>query len=649
MEFIFQFFLFLLFCGACVISFYLPGKLVLSRVFALSPSKLSFFSWPVGLAMFLLGIYITAWIHLTYLYLLMLVGIFVYALIKERDLFSLSLKEVDAYSVGIIFIGSVIFWSLTAFSYLYTKNGLQFIGTTNVMDGLLHVAYTKSMLTTFPPNHAAYVHLPLRGYHYFYDLLMSRFALYYHFSPEDLYYRFFPIAISLLYGGGFYFLTKKITENRLSQRLVLFFAYFSQSFAFALSFFVHGISPISEFGSIYPLELILNPSIILSIGMLLCFVYLLMESHPKMSQMVLLGFLFGIITELKVYSGIIGVSVVATVIFLRIIKDRQDVSRYFIGLITMVVVIFMTYIPNNFGAGSLWFSPFFAYSSFMQDPPFTAWHWELRRIIFLDHHNIPRLILLYTQAIGLFWVLSLGSRIIFLFGFRALLKRTFWGKELHIAILVMILVPVVIGSLFVQSVSIFDTKQFFWIAGCLIAIPSGIFLGNFLQGKVFMVKLSIIGIIVFLSLGGIWGQLQNFVFHPQKYVIPENEVTFLQQIGSSLPTDAWITYIPEYNATPIMSDVFTLSPVIAALSGKPTYFDYEPESARSGMESVYDQRSKTTKALQAAIRVCNIPKIKKYFGMTGGSLLITINNKCLNNIATKRLNSQNSLEAYGFK
>lgn len=640
MEFIFGF---ILFSIACYISFYLPGKLVLSRTFRLSPSHTPFLSWPVGIGFFLLGIYLSSWIHLPYLYLGIIVAISVFALLRDKSLFKIDLEK-DVISWGIVLLGSLVFLSLTAFSYIQTKEGLQFVGSINVMDGLLHMAYTQGLLTTFPPSHAGLAQVSLRGYHYFYDLMMSRLVLFYHFKPEDLYYRFLPLFISLIYGGGFYLLTTKLTDNRLSQRLVLFFAYFAQSFAFLLSFFIRAVNPTAELGSIYPLELILNPAIILSVGMLLCFVYLLLESKPKLWQMILVGFLFGIITELKVYTGIIGVSVFAAVIFFRVIKKREGILPYFLGLLTLIVVILITYLPNNFKAGNLWFSPFFAYSVFMQEPPFTAWNWELKRIIFRDHHNILRLILLYGQAIGLFWLLSLGSRIVFLLGLSSLFKRSFWKHERNVAVLVMVLVPIVVGSFFVQSISIFDTKQFFWIAGCLIAIPAGIALGNFLRSKQMLLQIGGVALLVFLSLGGVWGQVQGFVIHPAKYLLPPKEEKFFIQVAQVLPQGSFSTYLPEKDTSVVMSYPFSSAPVVAVLTGKPTYF--EPESAQFDLKPIYDERKNTLHLLSQEIAVCNEKNIRKLFVSTGGNVLITTKNKCLDLISYKNVYSQDNLAAY---
>src|SRR5260221_764010 len=648
MEFIIGF---LLFFFAIYASFYIPGKLFLSRVFSsLTPEDLTILSWPAGISIFLLSVYIFSWIRIPYGYLFVLGIIFIFAFRKDRSLFVIKFKKIDPWSLGLIFFGSCVFLSLSAFSYFYTHDVLQFIGSINVMDGLLHIGYTKILLTTFPPTHAGLALVPLRGYHYFYDLLMSRFVMYYHFSPEDLYYRYFPLFISLVYGGGFWLISLRCTSKKLVYSMVLCFAYFAQSFAFVLSYFVQSISPVAELGSIYPLELILNPAIILSIGMMLSALYILFQAKPKILEMVAVGFLFGIILELKVYTGIIGISVLSILIFLRVITKRQTMVPYAFGILTTAIIVLITYVPNNFGAGSLWYSPFFAYSVFMQEPPFTSWNWELKRIIFRDHHNIFHLIVLYAQAVGLFWLLSLGSRAVALLGISALVKKSFWKSEENIAITTAIIVPILIGSFFVQSISIFDTKQFFWIAGAIIALPAGIAIGNFLSGNKRIIQIIVIGVLVGLSTVGEFGPVCDFLCHPFVYTIPISDTILLQTVEKAIPKNGYIVYVKENNEKVSLTKYpFSNSPVIAALTGRATY--YEPESAQFALDDLYKKRQTNLLALDTLLLGrCEMNLIKKLLNeMHAHYILITNPNMCLAKIATHSLQSNTGLSFYQVK
>lgn len=198
-------FTFLLFFIFVTFSFYVPGALAID--FAnpkIGKGERFISSWTVGISLFLLGIYIFSWLNFWYGYLFILAILAIYAFFKKREIFYFKKETIDIKILLLIIIGSLFFLGLTFKSGIFLKDGFQLVGVTNSTDGLMHLAFIKNMLTTFPPVHAGLANVPLRGYHYFYDLLLSRFVLYYHFSPEDLHYRLFPFFMSLIYGSGFY-------------------------------------------------------------------------------------------------------------------------------------------------------------------------------------------------------------------------------------------------------------------------------------------------------------------------------------------------------------------------------------------------------------------------------------------------------------
>ena len=122
--------------------------------------------------------------------------------------------------------------------------------------------------------------------------------------------------------------------------------------------------------------------------------------HNSLRYAFVIGILFGITLQIKVYTGIAAVTTVSFyAIYLSIKKRFVNIfSALFLVTITAVVSA-ATFLPNNFGAASLLYHPFLFYSHYMQQPLFLSFHWELKRQEFLAHHNIKRIILLYLQAI----------------------------------------------------------------------------------------------------------------------------------------------------------------------------------------------------------------------------------------------------------
>ena len=83
MEFIFGFIIFIL---ACYISFYLPGKFILSYVFPkLRQQAVSLLSLPIGIAIFIFLSYIGAWSHIYYLPLGVIIGTILFGYFYNKN------------------------------------------------------------------------------------------------------------------------------------------------------------------------------------------------------------------------------------------------------------------------------------------------------------------------------------------------------------------------------------------------------------------------------------------------------------------------------------------------------------------------------------------------------------------------------------
>lgn len=144
--------LFLIAIGA---SFYIPGKLFLKWIkinnsFSLVESTT--ISCIVGIALFLLGTYVSAYAKLPYLYLVLDTAAalyWIYTALTRKHSVKVHLKEVDWWSTILLLGGSIAVASLMYLSGLQTTNGLQFINV-NGVDGIRHIAYITDQINHFP-------------------------------------------------------------------------------------------------------------------------------------------------------------------------------------------------------------------------------------------------------------------------------------------------------------------------------------------------------------------------------------------------------------------------------------------------------------------------------------------------------------------
>jgi hypothetical protein len=617
-----------LFFLAAFVTFYIPGRFFI-RLLKIKLPLIEGLTVNVlfGISLFTLITYLLSWIKLSYVYLFVIIGLTLHYLyrtrIKKTDLVAL-FKKNEWIEICIIFFGSISFLLIMFFSGLETDKGIQFAWI-NATDGVRHLAYIESQIHTFPPQHPVLAGIPLRGFHYFYDFLLAKFISFFPFNVGDVYFRFFPFLISLIYGAGFYIFASYLTDSKLSKRLTLFFAYFSQSSTFIFLFFNPKFD-ITTNALVQPIGLIVNPFTVLSIPLLLLGIVYIPKIRENMAYGVLVILFLGILSQIKVYAGIIGIIVLVIYSFYVFIKKRKIIFSYIFVLISTAIITAVTYLPNNLGSGGLTFAPFLFYRHFMETHLFDSLHWEIKREIFAQHNNYPRIILLYIEALIIFFTLNLGSRLVLLLGVQKILKKRFWTNDYNLLVLLMIFIPLVFGSFFIQSVSPFDTVQFFWIMLSILSIPCAVILGDVLQNKGRILQLSLFIFLILVSLPGLLDIEKKYTVTFASVIVPKEKAETLKAVASLVPENSFIVYIP--SKLRLSGDVSAKgAPIISAVTGRSLYFETGGLPAKN--EKLYLDREKQLISLDRALADCHLEEVKKQLKRIGSVYLMTENNyKC---------------------
>ncbi len=584
--------------------FFIPGIFILS-FFEKSIEKRfhMFVSWPVGYSLFILLSYVGAYIHIVYAPLIFTVIAAIYVCLKRRKMPPINILQGIKLPALLILFGSLTFTSLSFLSGMITKQGYEFIGRVNGTDGFMHIAHIKTQSYAFPPIYAGFAGNTMRGYHYFYDFLLSRFVLFFHFSAEDLYFRLFPFVVALFYGSAIYLISGIFTKRKVDKVYILFFAYFGSSLGFLFSLFAKTVDPGSGMGLVQQLELILDPSIVFSAGLLLAGVFIVLQKNKTVGNAILASLIFGLLAQMKVYAGIIGMGTIF--LFGIFILYKHKAWRYVITL--WLITIFLTaatYLPNNFGIGTLIVSPFFLYDNFMKQSFFASWKWEMRIFLYVLHHSIVRLISIYILAAILFWACSLGTRFLVIVYLYKMFYKKFW-KEQTTLLFFAIGFPFVLASFFVQSISIFDTVQFLWIVTIFLSIPAGVVCGHIMRKlpKLGMYLFAIV--IVFLSWGEWYFNENIYIFHPNPTNITHEQLGVTSKISQVLRKDEYFVVVPyfEYDEHGGRHTITYPAPMFAALSGRKTYYEYETPEYWNKVE--IEHRKTQQELLAVAISKCD--------------------------------------------
>lgn len=611
-----------LFIPVTIISFYIPGFVIIDylivKISRFEKTVLSFF---VGIALFLLTSYILAWVSFEkgqYLILLGFLGVFLYR-VKGRKLPKFKLNKFDYLLGGIVLVCSVLYSTLTFFSGWMNNGVLQFIGV-NEADGLVHVSRIKNFADFFPPQHPGLAEVPFRGYHYFYDFLLSQFHELFRFSVNDLYFRNFSIFISILFGVSLVFVSRQLKFSKLAAVLAIILAFLTPGLVMLPKFFFHKEITLSILG---PGNYIFDPSMILGVAILLIGISLLPKVVDSWKLGIIVGLLLGILAQIKVYTGLIGIIVVCVYGLYLVIKSRSINQKSYIvmGLITALLTT-VSFLPNNFGSGSFVWAPFLFYEHFMRQIAFQDSYWEVKRRIFLEHNNLPRLILMYTQAIGLFMLYAVGIKLVVFAKTLTVFKKKFWENDYNIILFTAILFALLIPTFFIQSVSVFDIGQFFAVSILVLSIPAA-YVVSWLYTKNKIIGLILIGIVITLSSIEMFQVQKRYLFAENPLSVSRKEIAVYDQAGAKINKQDFIVSIPE---TTIVDDKVILNwykpSLVSAMTGRSVYFEDEiiqnPKTERTRKN-----REQDVVSLAEYIRSCSVDEITRKLDKIGTVYMVT--------------------------
>ncbi len=619
-----------LFAISLYISFFIPGNLFLSILCNKKEEGSDFtnfvLSWTYGIALFLLGIYFTAYLKLNFAYLIIIALCTVIYFVRKiwlKKLFPKRIEITDKWSFALILIGSISFTSLMFFSGFPVKNGLQFIDV-NAVDGIRHVGLITDQIIHFPPQEPYLAGQTLRGFHYFYDLMLSRFSLFYGFQVSDLYFRYFPLFISLIYGIGVAFITGKLTKNVGARRFVLLFAYFSQSSIVLIWPFIKSISIVDD-AIVQPMGLILNPFTVLSLGLLFVALGILPLIKKSWKYALIAGIVIGVMSEIKVYSGIIALSCMSLYcLYLLIRFKKKYISSLTLLFITAVILTTVTFLPNNAGSGGFIFAPLLFYNHYLQTDIFSSLQWGSRLIVYQARNNILGIVFLYTISIFIFVLLNFGLRLILLFKIKNLLSKNFWKSDMNFILFWSILIPILIASFFIQSVSVFDTVQFFWIAISIISVPSGIVLFSIYKRT--SRKLIMMILIFLVTIPGIFAVEYKYIFSSSRVIVNSQDLEVLKKVTAIVPSNAFITLLPP--SPSILDDtsyVFpTGTPFVSALTKRQVYFEEGGLPATD--DKILQERQAQIQKLRHALDGCDNALIRTIIIQIDSPYVVAIGN-----------------------
>lgn len=497
----------LIFLFFSIFMFYLPGLLLLQKL-DLSVTQKFILSWPVGIALFTLLSFILGYLKIPWAVLILS---FAATLILRKNIVIPKIEKSKEFLLATLAI------SLGSFSWLLTsfKNGLQFdfglgFWGPHGHDGIWHLSLIESLKSGLPPQNPIFAGEVLQNYHYFYDLLLSQASNLTKIEAVDLYFRLFPLLISLLIGAVAYILAKRWFNSSIAATLSCFFLYFGGSFGWILSYIRNrSLGGESTFWAQQGISTLINPPFAVSILIFLAGLYLFHKIIAQKDQLVYwiipLTILWGSLIEFKAYAGILVLTSLAVVTLFELLKKNPHILKISLPTFVLSMIVFL---PQNSQSSTLLvFSPLWLVHSMVDFPDRLNWgRLALTRMTGYETGNLLKILAAEGLGVALFLVGNLGARVV---GFLSL-KKLWSFNSFGVFLSVFLLTSIVFPLFFIQQGANFNTIQFFYYF---------LLVFNFLAAKSFgflidrwkKIGWAIVVFVIFMTLPTTWDTLQNYL------------------------------------------------------------------------------------------------------------------------------------------
>ncbi len=591
--------LLIVFLVTCFFFVYLPGFFVINHNRStLSNIEILFLSLVTGLAIITLqgvvfGLLQIRFLGLFTLILVSSISTYLYRSEIFRPLESL-LKN-RALLVLLVF-GLILQGFINFPSGFHYSNGINFWSSQG-HDGLWHVSLIEEIKSNFPPSNPLYASHPLKNYHYLGDILMGEFnRLFPFFSTLDLYFRFYPILFSILIGLSVYsFVYRQFGDH--SAKMAVYITQCCGSLGFIYSILKQGpfFSGETTFWASQGNSILGNPPHTIGIIFITTLYYLILlwEKENKIIFFFLLVIMGFAIATIKVSTGVIFTS---SFIFYGIyyyIKFKK-----LIPLVTALALAISNYLSLKIISPSaqsfIRFEPLW-FPRTMMVAKLDNVEWELRRQHYQSLHNFRanvHLVLHEAYAICIFILGNFGLRVIGLVS--VIIQFLTKIDSFSVLIFSSSVLPILIVLFFTQKGITFNLIQFIQIGLHFSGIFSAIVFVYVLEKiKSSMLKLALIGLILFFSLPTSIGNLFDFYGHGRKPLaqISNSELDGLYWLKNNTPVDSVIFTKPfdkyarnRYNSQPIPINAWYPTMYVHSISNRKTFLSGEEQLMITGYD-----------------------------------------------------------------
>lgn len=518
------------------------------------------------------------------------------------------IKKIKIIPTIIIILGTIVL-SLTMIRSGINHNfGIGFWGP-NGHDGIWHLSLINQLQQNIPPNNPVFSNTILNNYHWGFDLFAAFIGKIIN-NNIFTYFQFLPILFGLLIGFLSFQIIKKNTKNHSTAIIFTILTYFTGSLGWIYTLIKSGqLGGESLFWSMQSVSMLINPPYALSLIIILIglLIWSKNNSTSKYFLAIINGLLFGLLSGIKVYAGILIGLTLVVFWFIEFLKHKKIINYNFITWFTtfIVSVSILSLLGVLQSSSFLEFKPFWFIHSMIESidkfylPQIASYRMSLSQNLTLI--KFPFFIAIEIFLMIIFLIGNMGFRTLGLLKIYQKIKNhqfTSFEKLVLILMFISFLIPM----LFVQKGTAWNTIQFFYYFLFFSNIFFAQFIADLIRDK--KIKNIIIVIIIFiLSNITSFATIKDYLGNPPPSAIPPTEVEALNFLKNQ-KNGIVLTYNYDKYAknklnisTPIHMYLYETTAYVSAFSNKSVYLEdemnlditgFDWKSRRLGIEKFFN-------------------------------------------------------------
>lgn len=505
----------------------------------------------------------------------------------------------------IAIVGTAVLSLTMIRSGLFYDFGLGFWGP-NGHDGIWHLSLINQLQQNIPPLNPVFSGTTLSNYHWGFDLFAAILGKIFN-NNSFVYFQFLPLIFGFLLGIVSFKLIKQTTKNYSLAIIFTLLTYFSGSFGWIYTLIKSGqIGGESLFWSMQSASTLINPPFVFSLIILISglIIWSKHNNSQKYKLAIINGIIFGLLSGIKVYAGIlIGISLVIFW-FIDFLKTKKFFNYNFFTWFTTLIIslIVLALLGVLQGSSLLEFKPlWFTHSMIESIDKFYFPKLAAYRINLSQNLNLIKLPFYLGIEFGLILIFIIGNM-----GFRSLGLISIWQKiknhhldQFERLALILMSVALLIPLLFVQKGTAWNTIQFFYYFLFFSNLFFAQFIFNLIQKKNKLLLLLSILIFILSNLTTV-ATIKDYLGNPPPSAIPSQETEALDFLKNqkngivlTFPYDQY-TKNKLNLSTPIPMYLYETTAYVSAYSNKVTFLEDEMNLDITG----FDWQSRKNESLK---------------------------------------------------